>query len=73
MPPIIDEKKCVKCGVCADVCPVDVYYGSEKGAIPTVSYGEDCYFCSACILECPEDAITLRYPLYAQPSYISDT
>ena len=72
MPPIIDGRKCNKCGVCADVCPVDVYYGSEEKKVPTVSYGDDCFFCSACVLVCPTDAITLRYPLYAQPSYVSD-
>ena len=72
MPPVIDDEKCIKCGECMEVCPVDVYYGSEKGAVPVVSYGEDCFFCSSCILECPTDAILLRYPLYAQPSYLTD-
>ena len=73
MPPVIDYEKCEKCGLCADVCPVDVYYESKEGEIPTVTYGEDCFFCAACILECPTDAITLRFPLYAQPSYLQDT
>jgi adenylylsulfate reductase subunit B len=72
MPPMIDGRKCMKCGRCADVCPVDVFYGSKESEVPTVTYGEDCFFCSACILECAADAITLRYPLYAQPSYLSD-
>ena len=72
MPPVIDDEKCIKCGECMEVCPVDVYYGSEEGAVPVVSYGEDCFFCSSCILECPTDAILLRYPLYAQPSYLTD-
>ncbi|MBN1368289.1 MAG: ferredoxin family protein [Dehalococcoidales bacterium] len=72
MPPIIDKKKCSKCGLCVEVCPVDVFYGSQKKNTPIVTYGEDCYFCSACILECPKDAITLRFPLYAYPSYISN-
>ena len=60
MPPVINDEKCIKCGVCADACPVDVYYGSVKGEIPEVTYGEDCFFCGSCILECPEDAITFR-------------
>lgn len=72
MPPVIDNEKCIKCGYCADVCPVDVYYGSDESKMPNVPYGEDCFFCGACILECPTDAITLRYPLYAQPSYLPD-
>ena len=61
MPPVIDEEKCTKCGVCVDVCPVDVYYGSGEAEIPTVSYGEDCFFCCSCILECPTDAISMRH------------
>jgi len=72
MPPVINTDKCISCGACVEVCPVDVYYGSDEGEIPKVSYSVDCFFCSACILECPTDAITLRYPLYAQPSYLSD-
>lgn len=72
MPPVIDNEKCVKCGNCVEICPVDVYYGSDGGQIPTVMYGLDCFFCSACILECPTGAIALRYPLYGQPSYITD-
>ena len=72
MPPIIDKKKCIKCGLCVEACPVDVYYGTKDKDIPTATYGEDCFFCGACLLECPKDAINLRYPLYAQPSYLMD-
>lgn len=72
MPPVINIDKCTKCGICVDLCPVDVFYGTEEKGIPVVTYGEDCFFCAACILECPVDAIRLRYPLYAQPSYLSD-
>jgi NAD-dependent dihydropyrimidine dehydrogenase PreA subunit len=72
MPPFIDDMKCIKCGLCVEVCPVDVYYESKNAEIPKVTYGEDCFFCSACILECPKDAIILRYPLYAQPSYFAE-
>lgn len=73
MPPVIDSSRCSRCGMCVDVCPADVFYRSEDSETPAVTYGEDCYFCCACILECHEDAIVLRYPLYAQPSYATDT
>ena len=65
-------EECVGCGSCVEVCPVDVFYGSKKGEIPNITYGEDCFFCSSCILECSVEAIFLRFPLYAQPSYILD-
>ena len=72
MPPVIDEEKCIRCGICADICAVDVYYGSDDKELPTITYGEECFCCCACILECPTEAITLRYPLFAQPSYLMD-
>ena len=72
MPPVIDDNKCKKCGICADICPVDVFYGSNAKEVPVVTYGEDCFFCSACVLECSSNAIRLRYPLFAQPSYLSE-
>ena len=72
MPPVIDKEKCVQCGNCTDVCPVDVYFGSKLNETPVITYGEDCFFCASCILECPSDAIFLRYPLYGQPSFIPD-
>jgi len=72
MPPVIERKKCIKCGKCSDVCPVDVFFGSNEKDVPVVNFGDDCFFCGACIIECPTDAVTLRFPLYAQPSYLSD-
>lgn len=71
MSAIIDEEKCTRCGMCVEVCPVDVFYGTKKGEMPEEVYPEECWFCGACVCECPTDAITLRFPLYAQPSYIA--
>ena len=63
MPPMIDEAKCVRCGACADVCAEDVYYGSENGELPSVTYPEFCFHCNCCVEECPGQAISLRIPL----------
>lgn len=64
MPPIIDETKCTACGVCVNNCPQDVFWGSEKGKTPQVSYPEECWHCNACVLDClVEDAIRLRIPM----------
>jgi len=69
MPPVIDKKKCVSCGKCANVCPLDVFFGSKPKKIPVVTYPEECWHCNACVLECPvEGAIKLRIPL---PMYIA--
>lgn len=30
MPPVIDEQKCIGCGVCADICPLQVFSHKPK-------------------------------------------
>jgi len=70
MPPIIDDEKCTACGTCVDMCPQDVFFGSEEGDIPVVAYPEECWHCDACVLECPvEGAVSLRIPLPAMILY----
>jgi len=70
MPPLIDEDKCNACGICGDVCPQDVFFGSPKKEIPTITYPEECWHCNACVLDCPaEGAIVLRIPFPMQIVY----
>jgi len=64
MPPVIDEKKCIRCGKCVDTCPEDVYFGSKKKHVPQVTYPQECAYCNGCVEECPvEGTIRLRIPL----------
>lgn len=65
MPPVIDYNKCVKCTTCAQICPLDVFRVQGKGADRTVvvRYPDECWHCRACVMECPKEAITMRYPL----------
>ncbi len=65
MPPVIRKEKCSCCGTCVDICNYDVYFGSEDNKVPTVTYPEECWHCNACVLDCPENAISLRIPLTA--------
>jgi len=63
MPPIINKESCVACGMCANICPQDVFFGSKKKNVPTVTYPDECWHCNACVLDCPkEGAIRLRIP-----------
>ena len=63
MPPIIDRELCNRCGKCVDICPADVFCGSEKGEIPVVAYPDECWHENACVQDCPVRAIKLRIPL----------
>jgi adenylylsulfate reductase subunit B len=63
MPPVINEDRCVPCHVCIEVCPEDVFYGSNAGELPAITYPDECYHCAACVIDCPTEAITLYIPL----------
>jgi adenylylsulfate reductase subunit B len=64
MPPVLNKDVCKCCGNCVDICQSDVFFGSKKGEVPSVTYPEECWHCNACVLECPvEGAIKLRIPL----------
>lgn len=63
MPPVIDKEKCIACNVCAEICSMDVFGPVRKGEIPEPIYWKDCWHCRACVMDCPQNAITLRYPL----------
>ncbi len=58
----VDLEKCEGAGVCADVCPMNVYdmveMGGEKKSQPTRQ--EDCILCLACVNSCPTQAITVE-------------
>jgi uncharacterized protein (DUF362 family) len=66
--PVIDEKKCVKCGVCVQVCPVkpkavDWHDGTNHDKVPTYKY-ERCIRCFCCQELCPESAIYIKPPWF---------
>lgn len=63
MPPVINEKDCIGCGICASICPMQVFLHFEKKSTPSVAYSEECWHCNACVLDCPSKALTLRIPL----------
>ncbi|MFC1867335.1 ferredoxin family protein [Thermodesulfobacteriota bacterium] len=69
MPPIIIKEKCNACGLCAEICPTDVFR-AEKKEIPVIRYPEECWHCNSCVLDCEEEAIKLRIPLPAMMLYV---
>ena len=53
----VDEEKCVGCGECAEMCPVDVYEIQNEKSV--VVNGEECLGCESCIEVCEHEAITV--------------
>lgn len=56
----VDADKCTQCGICVEICPLDLIRLDEEG-FPYLKYDE-CWYCNACVYECPEEAIVLKLP-----------
>ena len=63
LPVMIDYKKCIGCANCYNICPLDVYTWDEDNNIPKVTNTMECWFCGACMMDCPIRAIDVHYPL----------
>jgi NAD-dependent dihydropyrimidine dehydrogenase PreA subunit len=55
--PEVDKEKCVGCGECVEVCPVDVYELQNEKSVVVAE--EECLGCESCLEVCEEDAITV--------------
>ena len=58
---IIDEEKCIGCGICIGYCNVDAIAMNEEKGVVEVVVLEDCIECHSCQQNCPEGAIKV-YP-----------
>ena len=52
----VEKDKCVKCGICANVCPVGDIKGGH-GEYPERLHHKDCLTCFTCYHHCPHHAI----------------
>lgn len=63
--PAIDDLKCIKCGICVNMCPVTPkavdWERNEKGKPPIYNY-DLCIRCYCCQETCPEGAIEIVTP-----------
>jgi len=61
----VDREKCVKCGICADVCPIGIIHMKQEW--PEQADPESCIACGHCTAACPHEALdNLRAPLSGQ-------
>ncbi|MHA1770007.1 MAG: 4Fe-4S dicluster domain-containing protein [Candidatus Thorarchaeota archaeon] len=54
-----EPSKCVRCGMCVEVCPFDVWELPEEGPA-VITRGENCTNCTACAKNCLGNAINVK-------------
>jgi heterodisulfide reductase subunit A len=55
---VVDEKECIGCGLCEDICSYGAHY-LEEGKSHTIA--ALCRGCGACAAECPRRAIEMQH------------
>ena len=53
----IDDKACVGCSLCVDVCPTKVFEIGAGDTLPKVAHVKECFGCQSCTEICPATAI----------------
>lgn len=56
---VIDEKTCVKCGLCADDCPAAVLSATNGFPSAIAERTDDCIECQHCLAICPTGALSV--------------
>lgn len=57
--PTMDKEKCTACGLCAEVCGLDVIVRNGNNS-PTVNHSAYCHACGHCVAICPQNALSIR-------------
>ncbi|MEI6093216.1 MAG: mercury methylation ferredoxin HgcB [bacterium] len=55
----LDKEKCIKCGMCLNVCPREVLAKNIDNKVTIISK-DKCIECGACAKNCPVSAITVN-------------
>ena len=62
VPVVVDVDKCIaKCRICIESCPVDCLAVNPETGKAHMAFDE-CWYCLACEIDCPKDAITVKIP-----------
>ena len=65
----VDEKACVACSLCAEICPTDVFVWDEDKGVPEVAKPAECFGCLSCSEICPPHCITHKGVDLAESHY----
>ncbi|NIQ40234.1 MAG: 4Fe-4S dicluster domain-containing protein [Proteobacteria bacterium] len=57
MYPKIQADICDNCGICAEICPSEVYHIGKE--IAEIVFPEECIECGACVKQCPAECLAL--------------
>ncbi|MBN1811329.1 MAG: nitroreductase family protein [Anaerolineae bacterium] len=57
--PTLDKAKCTACGLCAEVCGLDVIVHNGNGC-PTINQDTYCHACGHCVAICPQNALSIQ-------------
>lgn len=69
--PVTFSDSCTGCNICAQVCQCDVLLpDTRKGKHPIVMWPGECWYCGACVMSCPVQAIRLEHPLMNRARFI---
>ena len=60
--PQIDQPHCIRCGICAGICPVQAIPQAADGRVGPVDGGK-CILCMCCVESCPRHAVEVGSPL----------
>ncbi|OEU47008.1 MAG: ferredoxin [Desulfobacterales bacterium C00003060] len=56
--PTVDTAKCIGCGECVEVCPVEVFELEDEKAVAVNA--DECLGCESCVEVCEQEAITVE-------------
>ncbi|MFC1902890.1 ferredoxin family protein [Chloroflexota bacterium] len=54
-----DDKRCNRCTICVDACPIPCYVFDEKENIVRIIDEDQCIVCRNCEEECPTSCIDI--------------
>ena len=56
---LIDEEKCISCGLCVDMCPMKILYLDDESGKCQVTDENKCDRLAGCARVCPVEAIEI--------------